>query len=108
MDGSDDQINRFSGISLGRPSCFAESEWVERAQLMLEQAGDHIDYMAFHRYAHPTMDDPFETYMAFATSYDEHLTAYEGLIRAVSLERGIKHQHRDCGGRMGDNTDPRG
>ena len=68
-----------------------KSEWVERAQLMLEQAGDHIDYMAFHRYAHPNMDDPFETYMAFATSYDEHLTAYEGLIRAVSLERGIKH-----------------
>jgi alpha-N-arabinofuranosidase len=58
---------------------------------MLEQAGDHIDYMAFHRYAHPTLDDPFETYMAFAASYDEHLTAYEGLIRAVSLERGIKH-----------------
>jgi alpha-N-arabinofuranosidase len=68
-----------------------KSEWVERAQLILEQAGEHIDYMAFHRYAHPTLDDPFETYMAFAASYNEHLTAYEGLIRAVSLERGIKH-----------------
>ena len=67
------------------------AEWVERAQLMLEQAGDRIDYMAFHRYAHPNYGDPFETYMAFAASYDEHLTAYEGLIRAVSLERGIKH-----------------
>jgi alpha-N-arabinofuranosidase len=29
--------------------------------------------------------------MAFAESYNEHLTAYEGLIKAVSLERGIKH-----------------
>jgi alpha-N-arabinofuranosidase len=69
-----------------------KSEWIKRAQLMLEQAGDRIDYMAFHRYAHPTFSDPFETYMAFAESYNEHLTAYEGLIRAVSLERGIKHQ----------------
>lgn len=69
-----------------------KSEWVERAQMMLEQAGDRVDYMAFHRYAHPTFSGPFETYMAFAESYNEHLTAYEGLIRAVSLERGTKHQ----------------
>ena len=58
---------------------------------MLEQAGDRIDYMAIHRYAHPYDDDPFETYMAFAEDFNERLTAYEGLIRAVSLERGIKH-----------------
>ena len=82
-----------SAVSLweDHPS-FQKSQWVERAQLMLEQAGDRVDYMAFHRYAHPNLDDPFETYMAFATSYNEHLTAYEGLIRAVSLERGIKHK----------------
>ena len=43
-----------------------ETEWVERAQLMLEQAGDRIDYMAIHRYANPYDDDPFENYMAFA------------------------------------------
>jgi alpha-N-arabinofuranosidase len=81
-----------SAVSLweDHPTLF-KSEWVERAQLMLEQAGDHIDYMAFHRYAHPALDDPFETYMASAASYNEHLTAYEGLISAVSLERGIKH-----------------
>ena len=71
---------------LNRPT-----EWVERAQLMLEQAGDRIDYMALHKYAHPYYDDPFETYMAFAESFNEHLSAYEGLIRAVSLERGINH-----------------
>ena len=29
-----------------------KTEWVERTQLMLEQAGDRIDYMALHRYAH--------------------------------------------------------
>ena len=68
-----------------------KTEWVERAQLMLEQAGDRIDYMAIHRYAHPYYDDPYETYMAFGADFNERLTAYEGLIHAVSLERGIKH-----------------
>lgn len=68
-----------------------KTEWVERAQLILEQAGDHIDYLAIHRYAHPRKDDPFETYMAFAEDFNERLSAYEGLIHAVSLERGLKH-----------------
>jgi alpha-N-arabinofuranosidase len=68
-----------------------KSEWVERAQLMLEQAGDRIDYMAIHRYVHPYYDDPYETLMAFAEDLHERLSAYEGVIRAVSLERGIKH-----------------
>jgi len=68
-----------------------KAEWVERAQLMLEQTGDSIDFMAIHRYAHIYDDDPFATYMAFAEDLNERLSAYEGLIRAVSLERGIKH-----------------
>jgi alpha-N-arabinofuranosidase len=68
-----------------------KTQWVERAQLMLEQAGDRIDYMAIHRYAHTSYDDPFETYMAFGEDLNERLNAYEGLIKAVSLERGIKH-----------------
>ena len=68
-----------------------KTEWVERTQLILEQAGDSIDYLALHRYDEPFDDDPFETVMAFAEDLDERLTAYEGLIRAVSLERGIKH-----------------
>jgi len=68
-----------------------KTEWVERAQLILEQAGDRIDYISFHRLTNPYEDDPFETAMAFATDFNERLSAYEGLIRAVSLERGIKH-----------------
>ena len=67
------------------------TQWVERAQLMLEQAGDRIDYIAIHRYAHAYYDEPFENYMAFAESFSEHLDGVEGMIRAVSLERGIKH-----------------
>jgi alpha-N-arabinofuranosidase len=66
-------------------------EWVERTQLMLEQAGDNIDYMALHRYAHLNNDEPFESFMAFGESFNERLTAYEGLISSVILERGIKH-----------------
>jgi alpha-N-arabinofuranosidase len=69
-----------------------KTDWVERTQLMLEQAGDRIDYMALHCYAHLRPDDPFETYMAYAADLDHRLRAYEGLIKAVSLERGIKHQ----------------
>ncbi len=68
-----------------------KTEWVERTQLILEQAGDTVDYLAIHRYAHLNNDAPFETFMAFAQDFEERLTAYEGLIRAVSLERGIKH-----------------
>jgi alpha-N-arabinofuranosidase len=68
-----------------------KSEWVERAQLLLEQAGDRIDYMSLHRYAHTSYDDPFQTYMAFAEDLNERLGAYQGLIHAVSLERGIRH-----------------
>jgi alpha-N-arabinofuranosidase len=68
-----------------------KNEWVERAQLMLEQAGDRIDYLAIHRYAHLDKSEPFENYMAFSEDLNERLLAYEGIIHAVSLERGIKH-----------------
>ena len=68
-----------------------KSEVVERAQLILEQGGNLVDYMAVHQYCHPYEDDPFETYMAFGESFNEHLSAYEGLIQSVCLERSIKH-----------------
>jgi alpha-N-arabinofuranosidase len=58
---------------------------------MLEEAGDRIDSIAIHRYAHAPQDYPFENYMTFGENLNEHLHAYEGIIRAVSLERGIKH-----------------
>jgi alpha-N-arabinofuranosidase len=76
---------------LGPEFLYRSTEWVERAQLMLEQAGDRIDYMSIHRYAHLLNSDSFETFMAFAADLNDRLTAYEGLIRAVSLERGIRH-----------------
>jgi alpha-N-arabinofuranosidase len=60
-----------------------KTEWVERTQLILEQAGDLIDYLALHRYANLNNDDPFETFMAFGEDFNERLDAYEGLIRSL-------------------------
>ena len=77
---------------LSPPDLNNKTEWVERTQLILEQAGNQIDYMSVHRYAHPNVDDPYETLMAFAEDFNERLSAYAGLCHAVSLERGIKHQ----------------
>jgi len=67
-----------------------KSEWVERGQLILEQAGDLIDYMALHWYVGNAKND-FNAYMTVSELYEERLSAYEGLIRAVCLDKGIKH-----------------
>jgi alpha-N-arabinofuranosidase len=63
--------------------------WVERSQLLLEQAGDLIDYMALHWYVGNPEND-FAAYMAVSELLEERLSSYEGLVRAVSLQRGIK------------------
>ncbi|MBN2595063.1 MAG: hypothetical protein JXA81_16280 [Sedimentisphaerales bacterium] len=66
-------------------------EIFERGQLMLEQAGNLIDHMAIHWYARNPEND-FAKYMTTAEQLSEQLSAYEGLIRAVSLEQGIQHR----------------
>jgi alpha-N-arabinofuranosidase len=68
------------------------TEWVERTQLLLEQAGDYLDYLSIHRYANPNINDPFETFMAFGADFEARLTAYEGLISSVCMEKNIKHK----------------
>ena len=64
-------------------------EFVERAQLLLEQAGDLIDYMALHWYVGNPNDD-FPGYMAVSELLEERLASYEGLVQAISLQTGIK------------------
>jgi len=64
--------------------------FVERGQLILEQAGDLIDYMAIHWYVGNAAND-FAAYMTLSDLFEERLSAYEGLIRAVRLDKGIKH-----------------
>jgi len=64
--------------------------FVERGQLILEQAGDLIDYMALHWYVSNAAND-FNAFMTLSELFEERLSAYEGLIRAVRLDKGIKH-----------------
>jgi alpha-N-arabinofuranosidase len=71
----------------------AISDWkgalVERTRLLLEQAGDLIDYLSLHWYIGNAAND-FEAYMAVSELLEERLAAYEGLVRAVTFERQIK------------------
>lgn len=65
-------------------------DFVERGKLMLEQAGDLIDYTALHWYA-GNPGNSFNGYMTVSELFEERLSAYEGLIRAVRLDKGITH-----------------
>lgn len=71
----------------------AASDWragnvVERAQLLVEQAGKFIDYLSIHWYIGNPNND-FEAYMALSELCEERLFAYEGLIRALCLQAGL-------------------
>jgi alpha-N-arabinofuranosidase len=70
-----------------------EGDWVERTRLLLEEAADLVDYLALHWYV-GNPDDDFPAYMAVSELLEERLSAYEGLVRAVSLERAIKRPVR--------------
>jgi alpha-N-arabinofuranosidase len=73
----------------------AVSDWkssiIERIGLLLEQAGDLVDYLSLHWYIGNAQND-FEAYMAVSELLEERLTACEGLVRAVSFERQIKRR----------------
>jgi alpha-N-arabinofuranosidase len=66
-----------------------KGELVERPRLLLEQAGDLIDYLSLHWYIGNAAND-FEAYMAVSELLEERLSACEGLVRAVAFERQIK------------------
>jgi alpha-N-arabinofuranosidase len=63
---------------------------LERAQLLMEQAGGLIDYMALHWYVGNPKDD-FAAYMTVSELLEERLGSYEGLLRALSLEKRRRH-----------------
>jgi len=58
-------------------------DWVERGQLIMEQAGTMLDYMSIHWYV-GNRDDDFAAYMALSELCEERLTASAGLLRAMS------------------------
>jgi len=66
------------------------SDFVERCQLLIEHAGDLIDFLSMHWYVDNDADD-FKTYMTLSELIGERLSGYEGLIRGMCLERGIRH-----------------
>ena len=67
-----------------------EGEILNRTQLLLDQAGDLIDYLALHWYV-GNPGNNFTEYMAVSELLEERLIAYEGLIHALRLERKIQH-----------------
>jgi len=72
----------------------AVSDWqgqiIERTQLLLEQAGNLLDYLSLHWYVGNWNND-FPEYMAVSALIEERLTAYEGLLRTACLENKIQH-----------------
>lgn len=73
------------------------SDWsgpiVERLQLLLEQAGDLVDLIDLHWYVDNLAND-FAAFMAKSELFEQRLTAIAGLIRAVTLDRGIRRPVR--------------
>jgi alpha-N-arabinofuranosidase len=67
-----------------------EGQTVERTQLLLEQAGNNIDYLSLHWYV-GNHNNNFAEYMTVSELFEERLCAYEGLIRALVLDRKINH-----------------
>lgn len=63
-------------------------DWVERFQLLLEQAGDLVDYLAIHWYVGNREND-FSAYMALSEFFEERLSAAEGMLRAMTLAQKV-------------------
>jgi alpha-N-arabinofuranosidase len=66
------------------------SDWngdvVERAQALVEEAGDLIDYISIHWYV-GDKDGDSAAYMATSEVIERRLSAYEGLMRGLTLGR---------------------
>jgi alpha-L-arabinofuranosidase len=63
--------------------------FVERTQLLLEQAPDHVDYLALHWYV-GNPDNDFAKYMTVSELITERIGSFEGLIRAMRLQQNIQ------------------
>jgi alpha-L-arabinofuranosidase len=67
-----------------------DRHWVERTQLLVEQAGRLIDYLALHWYVGNNTergfaDDDYASYMAISEQMEDRLSGYEGLLRALQV-----------------------
>ncbi|MBN2238910.1 MAG: hypothetical protein JW712_03975 [Dehalococcoidales bacterium] len=66
-----------------------EGSMTERAQLLVEQAGELIDYMGIHWYVGNRQND-YNEYMAVSELIEKRLSSYEGLVRALCLEKKLE------------------
>jgi alpha-N-arabinofuranosidase len=78
---------------LAAAGCTWGPDMVERAQLLLEQAGNLVDYLSIHWYVGNPEND-FARYMTLSELFEERLSAYEGIIRAMRLAQKIKRPIR--------------
>ena len=65
------------------------AEFVERIQLLLDHAPNLIDYLAIHWYV-GNQENDFAKYMAVSELLEERISATEGLINAMKLQRNIQ------------------
>jgi alpha-N-arabinofuranosidase len=92
MKWTDPSIKLFaSAVSLWNDS------WPERMQLLMEQAGHLIDYMAIHWYVgndskRGYADDDFASYMATSELLEERIASTEGIIRAMRSALKIENE----------------
>lgn len=73
--------------------CTWKTDMVERAQLLLEQAGDLVDYLAIHWYV-GNPDNDFARYMTLSELFEERISAYEGMIKAMKVALGSQRTIR--------------
>jgi alpha-N-arabinofuranosidase len=70
----------------------ATSDWSEdiiaRAGLLVEQAGELIDYLGIHWYVGNSANN-FQAYMAVSELIEERLSAYKGLARMLRLQHNL-------------------
>lgn len=67
-----------------------DRQWLERTQLLVEQAGRLIDYLALHWYVGNNTergfaDEDYASYMAISEQMEDRLSGYEGLVRALQV-----------------------
>ena len=91
MKWTDPSIKLFaSAVSLW------EGDWPLRAQLLLEQAGNLVDYLALHWYVGNDADrgyrnDDFASYMAVSEILEDRLGSFEGLVRALRFSNKLEN-----------------
>ncbi len=74
---------------LASATCHWGSDFIERAQLLVEEAPTLLDYMSIHWYI-GNRDNDFAKYMATSELLEARLSAYAGLMQALCLAHKLK------------------